>query len=966
LVSNPSTDGGNTRIPSFKKPGGVEVTENAEKSALLHGTFFPPPPENQETQYGEHTIYPDPIEPFQTVTDEQIARAIDHLKPYKASMPEDIANVVLKQCKGLLIPHVAPLYRATIALRVYPQHWKTYDTIVLRKMGRADYTIPKAYRPIVLLRTIAKPLSIAVAEDLGYLLEKHGLLPANHFGGRPGRATTDAIHLLVKYIRDAWRVGKVVSALFLDVKGAFPSVNVPLLIHELLLKGIPRQYTDWLSEKLTGRSTNICFDDYRSDAYEIMAGLDQGCPLSPLLYIVYNSPLVECPDPRSKHKEMATGFIDDVALLTRGDTFEETNRALEDMLHRPGGALEWAKRANCEFEVTKFALVGFSRRQIPRPFEPRRRQPAPRLSIKVGERVVKPSCTAKYLGVHLEQSLSWGTQTASALEKGTKWALACKRIAKPMMGIPARYAKRLYLAVGIPKMLYAADVWSAPIAPTANAERKIQRGQVGRLAKVHRQALLLLGALRTTATDILEAHADIIPFHLLLEVARHRALLRMATLPDTNPIHHHLRKAARIRVKRHPSPLHKLLNAYRHIKPNKMEKIQVVRRGPKWCPRMAIHIPSDKDEAKQLVESDQSEVRIFTDGSGHDKNIGAAALLLRRGAQPRKLLYYLGQEKQQTVYNAEVLGLVLGAQLLRTETRPLRTVSFNTDNQAAILATQLRRPAPGHYLMDVYHRIMEKLHNEHEDIECKVTWTPGHFGIQGNEEVDLLAKEAASGVSSRMGRLPVICRSALPLSKSAVKQRFMDRIKKRACKVWKGSPRFNRMARIDSSLPSRKFLDMTDNLSRRQTSMLLQMRTGHVPLYKYLHRIGKVQSPTCRACNRTQDETVFHVVVECPRYEAARDRLCRAVGTTNMLIQNLLTDAELTKDFLCFLQATGRFRHTQDDTTNHTSDNQGRTAIEAPTRLTTLDGYIQRRSNSQNANITRPWEGDGLLARSIQ
>jgi hypothetical protein len=453
LISNPSTDGGGTRIPNLKDANGESVSGNERKSTILHRTFFSPPPANQDADYGQDERYPDPIEPFQNVTEEQIARAIDHLKPYKATMPSDLANVVLKQCKTLLLPYLTPLYRATLALAIYPQHWKTYDTIVLRKTGRADYTLAKAYRPIVLLRTIAKPLSIAVTENLSYILEKHSLLPAHHFGGRPGRTTTDAIHILVKYIRDAWRAKKVVSALFLDVKGAFPSVNVPLLIHELLMKGIPRQYTDWLKEKFTGRATNICFDDFRSVLHDITAGLDQGCPLSPLLYIVYNSPLLEVPKPNTTQKELATGFIDDVALLARGNNFQEANRAVEDMLHRQKGALEWARGANCEFEVDKFALVGFSRRQIPKPFQPQKRQPAPRFSIKIGNQTVKPTRTAKYLGVHLEQTLSWGTQTAAALEKGTKWAMQCRRIVRPSQGIPVKYARRLYLTVGVPKML---------------------------------------------------------------------------------------------------------------------------------------------------------------------------------------------------------------------------------------------------------------------------------------------------------------------------------------------------------------------------------------------------------------------------------------------------------------------------------------------------------------------------------
>ena len=74
---------------------------------------------------------------------------------------------------------------------------------------------------MALVNTMAKLLSSIVAEDIIYLVEKHVLLPANHFGGRPGRTATDSLHLLVNTVKAAWRRKQVASVLFLDVEGAF-------------------------------------------------------------------------------------------------------------------------------------------------------------------------------------------------------------------------------------------------------------------------------------------------------------------------------------------------------------------------------------------------------------------------------------------------------------------------------------------------------------------------------------------------------------------------------------------------------------------------------------------------------------------------------------------------------------------------------------------------------------------------
>jgi hypothetical protein len=48
-------------------------------------------------------------------------------------------------------------------------------------------------------------------------------------------------------------------------------------------------------DKLTGRATKICFDDFRSEPIAIEEGLDQGCALLVILYNIYNSAALEVP-----------------------------------------------------------------------------------------------------------------------------------------------------------------------------------------------------------------------------------------------------------------------------------------------------------------------------------------------------------------------------------------------------------------------------------------------------------------------------------------------------------------------------------------------------------------------------------------------------------------------------------------------------------------------------------------------
>jgi hypothetical protein len=85
-----------------------------------------------------------------------------------------------------------------------------------------------------------------MAELITYYTETHQLLPTHHFGGRPGRMTSDAIHLLVHKIKDSWRKRQVTVVLFLDIEGAFPNVVTTKLLHSMRKRGLPKKLVNFV------------------------------------------------------------------------------------------------------------------------------------------------------------------------------------------------------------------------------------------------------------------------------------------------------------------------------------------------------------------------------------------------------------------------------------------------------------------------------------------------------------------------------------------------------------------------------------------------------------------------------------------------------------------------------------------------------------------------------------------------
>ncbi|KAG2741300.1 hypothetical protein P692DRAFT_20680544, partial [Suillus brevipes Sb2] len=72
----------------------------------------------------------------------------------------------------------------------------------------------------------------------------------------------------------------------------------------------------------------------------------------------------------------------------------------------------------------------------------------------------------------------------------------------------------------------------------------------------------------------------------------------------------------------------------------------------------------------------------------------------------RESRFYLGTVDEHTVYEGEVVGMILAVKLLEEEMRARggrRTMALGADNQAAIRSTHIFQSKPGHYLMDKFH-----------------------------------------------------------------------------------------------------------------------------------------------------------------------------------------------------------------------------------------------------------------------
>ncbi|KAL9561263.1 hypothetical protein ACKAV7_014618 [Fusarium commune] len=79
------------------------------------------------------------------------------------------------------------------------------------------------------------------------------------------------------------------------------------------------------------------------------------------------------------------------------------------------------------------------------------------------------------------------------------------------------------------------------------------------------------------------------------------------------------------------------------------------------------------------------------------------------------------------------------------------------------------------------------------------------------------------------------------------------------------------LKRLDKALPGKHTCRLYDALKRRESDILVQLRTGMARVNRYLHRIGAAETDTCD-CGQ-EEETVEHFLFRCPRWDEQREHM---------------------------------------------------------------------------------------------
>ena len=282
--------------PKLSKTFLVNGTKTHDKNAIAKGfnEFFSsigpelankipnPKPGTDFTQYlGQQTSCVFSLTP---ISMETLLRHIKELKPKTSAGSDLLSNNLIKLAVPSLAKPLLKLINLSLSTGYVPPQMTVAKVIPLFKDGSKE--LFNNYRPIAIISSVGKLLERVVSEKLTSYLESNELLSNHQYGFRSQHSISHPLLQFSKMIFDSLNMNKFNLSIFIDLKKAFDTVNLDILIFKLSHYGILGKELQFFINYLK-RSQQVFTGEALSEVVSMLMGIAQGSCLGPILFILF-------------------------------------------------------------------------------------------------------------------------------------------------------------------------------------------------------------------------------------------------------------------------------------------------------------------------------------------------------------------------------------------------------------------------------------------------------------------------------------------------------------------------------------------------------------------------------------------------------------------------------------------------------------------------------------------------------
>ena len=429
----------------MKRKGNL-YSESTDKAQILVEQFY-----SVFTKLGTRTLAKLPKcfkfdMPSLVITAPGIEKLLKKINVSKSIGPDNISNVILKNCASQLAPGLSAIFQKSIDCGDLPEDWVNANISPVFKKG--DVHLAENYRPVSLTSVLCKLLEHIICKHMLNHLEKNKILTNLNHGFRSGYSCETQLLVTLDELLHFNDKGLQTDIAILDFSKAFDTVPHEELLCKLESYGITGSLHQWLRTFLSKRHMQVVIEGEASEKVTVDLSVPQGTVLGPILFLCHINDLPEAVQSQVRL------FADD-CLLYRPIKSQSDHITLQNDLIE---LEKWADKWGMRFNAKKCYIMSINNRSTH--------------FYSLNNHILKQVEENPYLGLTLTENLKWSSHITKITKKANSTIGFLRRNLK---SCPQHCRKSAYISLVRSVLDYGSIIWDPYLSSDIEKLERVQR-----------------------------------------------------------------------------------------------------------------------------------------------------------------------------------------------------------------------------------------------------------------------------------------------------------------------------------------------------------------------------------------------------------------------------------------------------------------------------------------------------------